>query len=170
MIFRPFGAKKIKKIGYGKWPSLTPTPLPPSMEFSIIFFWTLPLVMSDISNFSNSCFESPNPERDLQNIIFGSIQIKLQICKIYFRAHLTRRKIIMAYNYPQQNQLRLCRYWARNLWKNLILLNWRYFWRKLKQKEKTFILWFKSKKMKLIIFTKLKPSTLSLNHIKIYYH
>ena len=35
MIFRPFGVKKIKKIGYGKWPLLTP----PSMEFSIIFFF-----------------------------------------------------------------------------------------------------------------------------------
>ena len=41
MVCRPFGAKKIKKIGYGKWPSLTP----PSLEFSIMdFFLTLPLV------------------------------------------------------------------------------------------------------------------------------
>ena len=41
MIFRPFGVKKIKKIGYGKWLSLTP-PSPPSMEFSIYFFDPFP--------------------------------------------------------------------------------------------------------------------------------
>ena len=66
MIFRPFGAKKIKKIGYGKWPSLTP-PSPPSMEFSIIdffyFFWTLPLPKLI---FRNSHFKIHFPKLTIQ--------------------------------------------------------------------------------------------------------
>ena len=42
MIFRPFGEKEIKKNWI--WKMTLANPFPPSLEFSIIFFfWTLPL-------------------------------------------------------------------------------------------------------------------------------